>query len=105
MNAKKRTRLEAKGWRVGSAAEFLDLSEEEVAYVDLKLTFSENLKKRRQQKNYTQVELAKLLKSNQSRVAKMEAGDPSVSLDLLVKSLLVLRTTKKDLAGMISRGR
>ncbi|MCL4704790.1 helix-turn-helix domain-containing protein [bacterium] len=105
MNAKKRTRLEAKGWRVGSAAEFLDLSEEEAAYVDLKLTFSENLKKRRQQKNYTQVELAKLLKSNQSRVAKMEAGDPSVSLDLLVKSLLVLGTTKKDLAGMISRGR
>lgn len=105
MNAKKRTRLEAKGWRVGSAEEFLDLSEEEAAYVDLKLTFSENLKKRRQQKNYTQVELAKLLKSNQSRVAKMEAGDPSVSLDLLVKSLLALGTTKKDLAGMISRGR
>lgn len=105
MNAKKRTRLEAKGWRVGSAEEFLDLSEEEAAYVDLKLTFGENLKKRRQQKNFTQVELAKLLKSNQSRVAKMEAGDPSVSLDLLVKSLLVLGTTKKDLAGMISRGR
>lgn len=105
MNARKKTRLEAKGWRVGSAEEFLDLSEEEAAYVDLKLTFGENLKKRRRQKNYTQVELAKLLKSNQSRVAKMEAGDPSVSLDLLVKSLLVLGTTKKDLAGMISRGR
>lgn len=105
MNARKRTRLEAKGWRVGSAEEFLDLSEEEAAYVDLKLTFGENLKKRRQQKNYTQVELAKLLKSNQSRVAKMEAGDPSVSLDLLVKSLLVLGMTKKDLAGMILRGR
>jgi len=105
MNARKRTRLEAKGWRVGSAEEFLDLSEEEAAYVDLKLTFGENLKKRRQQKNFTQVELAKLLKSNQSRVAKMEAGDPSVSLDLLVKSLLVLGMTKKDIAGMISRGR
>ncbi len=105
MNTRKRTRLEAKGWRVGSAEEFLDLSEEEAAYVDLKLTFGENLKKRRQQKKYTQVELAKLLKSNQSRVAKMEAGDPSVSLDLLVKSLLVLGMTKKDLAGMILRGR
>ena len=105
MNARKRARLEAKGWHVGSAEEFLDLSEEEAAYVDLKLTFGANLKKRRQQKNFTQVELAKLLKSNQSRVAKMEAGDPSVSLDLLVKSLLVLGMTKKDLAGMISRGR
>jgi hypothetical protein len=52
------------GWRVGSAAEFLGLSEEEVAYVDLKLTLSENLRKRRQRKNLTQVELAKMLKSN-----------------------------------------
>ena len=105
MNAKKIKRLQAKGWRVGTAEEFLDLSEEEAAYVDLKLTFGENLKKHRQQKNFTQVELARLLKSNQSRVAKMEAGDPSVSLDLLVRSLLVLGMTKRDIAGMISRGR
>lgn len=105
MDARKRTRLEAKGWRVGSVDEFLGLSEEEATYVDLKLTLGENLKKRRQQKKLTQVELAKLLKSNQSRVAKMEAGDPSVSLDLLVKSLLVLGTTPKDLAVIISQGR
>jgi len=103
MDTKKRNRLEAKGWRVGSAEEFLGLSEEEAAYVDLKLTLSESLKKRRQRKNLTQVELAKMLKSNQSRVAKMEAGDPSVSLDLLIKSLLALGTTKRDLAGMISK--
>lgn len=105
MDARKRTRLEAKGWRVGSVEEFLGLSEEEATYVDLKLALGENLKKRRQLKKLTQVELAKLLRSNQSRVAKMEAGDPSVSLDLLVKSLLVLGTTKKDLAGIILRGR
>jgi ribosome-binding protein aMBF1 (putative translation factor) len=103
MDARKMKRLEAKGWRVGSAEEFLGLNEEEAAYVDLKLTLSENLKKRRQRKNLTQVELAKMLKSNQSRVAKMEAGDPSVSLDLLIKSLLALGTTKRDLAGMISK--
>jgi len=103
MDARKMKRLEARGWRVGSAAEFLGLSEEEAAYVDLKLTLSENLRKRRQRKNLTQVELARMLKSNQSRVAKMEAGDPSVSLDLLVKSLLALGTTKRDLAGMISK--
>lgn len=103
MDARKRERLKAKGWRIGSAAEFLGLTKEETAYVDLKLTLSENLKKRRQRKNLTQVELAKMLKSNQSRVAKMEAGDPSVSLDLLVKSLLALGTTKRDLAGMISK--
>jgi len=89
------------GLRVGSAEEFLGLSE--VAYVDLKLTLNETLKQRRQSKNLTQLELAKMMKFNQSRVAKMEAGDPSVSLDFLIRSLLALGTTKRGLAGMISK--
>ncbi len=33
----------------------------------------------------------------------MEAGDSSVSIDLLIKSLLALGTTKKDLAAMIGQ--
>ena len=103
MNTTKRKHLENKGWRFGSAKEFLELSEQENAYIELKLTLGENLKKRRLQKQLTQVELAKLLRSNQSRIAKMESGDPSVSLDLLVKSLLALGTTKKDIAGIILR--
>jgi len=103
MNTQKRERLEAQGWRFGSASEFLGLGEQEAAYIELKLTLGENLKKRRLEKKLTQVELAKLVRSNQSRVAKMESGDPSVSIDLLVKSLLALGTTRQDLAGIISR--
>jgi transcriptional regulator with XRE-family HTH domain len=45
----------------------------------------------------TQVAVAKKIKSSQSRVAKMEAGDPSVSIDLLVRSLLALRETPANL--------
>lgn len=101
MNPAKRKRLESRGWRIGSSKEFLRLSEQENAYIELKLALAENLKKRRLEKKLTQVELAKLLQSNQSRVAKMEAGDPSVSLDLLVKSLMALGTTKQDIAGII----
>ncbi|MCK6622274.1 MAG: helix-turn-helix transcriptional regulator [Calditrichaceae bacterium] len=101
MNPAKRKRLESRGWRIGSSKEFLRLSEQENAYIELKLALAENLKKRRLEKKLTQVELAKLLQSNQSRVAKMEAGHPSVSLDLLVKSLLALGTTKQDIAGII----
>ena len=104
MNSTKRKRLEAKGWRLGSAKEFLGLSEQESTYIELKLTLGENLKKRRLQKRLTQIELAKLLRSNQSRIAKMESGDPSVSIDLIVKSLLALGTTKQDIAGIISQG-
>ncbi|MFQ5631678.1 MAG: helix-turn-helix domain-containing protein [bacterium] len=103
MDEKKRKALEAQGWRVGNTEEFLGLSVQETIYIDLKLALGENLKKRRQQKNLTQTELAKLLKSNPSRVAKMEAGDPSVSLDLLIKSLLVLGSTRQDLAGIIAQ--
>jgi len=101
MKAKKKKYLEASGWRVGSAKEFLGLSEEEAAYVELKLALSENIRKRLQQKKFTQVELAKLLKSSRSRVAKMEAGDPSVSIDFFIRVLLALGTTTKDLAKII----
>lgn len=102
MRTAKRKRLEAKGWKLGTAAEFLNLSSEEAAYIELKLTLSRNLQKYRQEKKLTQQELARLLKSSQSRVAKMEAGDPSVSLDLLVRSLFMLGASKKHLAQMLA---
>ena len=102
MDRAKRKRLEAKGWKVGDAAAFLSLSQEEAAYVELKLSFSQNLMERRREKRLTQAQLAKMIKSSQSRVAKMEAGDPTVSLDLLVRSLLVLGTSKRELARAIS---
>jgi len=101
MKTAKRKRLEAKGWKVGTPSEFLNLSPEETAYIELKLSLSKNLQKYRQEKRLTQEGLARLLKSSQSRIAKMEAGDPSVSLDLLVRSLLVLGASKKILARML----
>jgi len=102
MDTKKKKRLEEKGWKIGTAQEFLGLTPPEAVYIELKLMLSENLKKRRQQKKLNQMELAKLLKSNQSRVAQMEAGDPSISLDNLVRSLLTLGATKQDLARIIA---
>lgn len=102
MNTAKKRRLESKGWKVGTAREFLSLSAEEAAYVELKLALSRNLQEYRRQKKLTQEELARRLKSSQSRIAKMEAGDPSVSLDLLVRSLLALGASRKRLAEMLS---
>ena len=102
MNAAKRKRLVAKGWKVGTVRDFLKLSAEEAAYVELKLALSKNLQETRREKRLTQEQLARLLKSSQSRIAKMEAGDPTVSLDLLVRSLLMLGASKKSLARMIA---
>jgi predicted transcriptional regulator len=105
MKTAKKKRLETKGWKVGTVAEFLQLSREESAYIEMKLSLSRNLQKRRQDKQLTQEQLARLLNSSQSRVAKMEAGDPSVSLDLLVRSLLILGESRKSLAEILSERR
>jgi len=105
MKKSKRDRLEAAGWRVGSADEFLELTPEESAFLDLKLALSASLREERQARRMTQVALAKRLHSSQSRVAKMEAGDPTVSMDLLVRSLLVVGARKKTIARALTRPR
>ena len=102
MDKRKKEKLAKKGWQTGTVAEFLDLSSEESAYIEMKLALSEKLRERRQRKKLTQAQLAKAIESSQSRVAKMEAGDPSVSIDLLVKSLLALGVSKKELGRTIS---
>lgn len=102
MREAKRKRLESKGWKVGNARDFLDLSPEESAYIEMKLELAESLRTQRERRKLTQMELAKLVNSSQSRVAKMEAGDPSVSMDLLVRSLLALGASKHKVAKIIS---
>ena len=102
MNTAKKKRLEIKGWKIGNSAEFLNLTAEEAAYVELKLLLSKTLQDRRRKKGLTQDQLAAMLKSSQSRVAKMEAGDPSVSLDLLIRSLLLLGASRKTLANALA---
>jgi hypothetical protein len=103
MQETKRKKLEAKGWRIGTPKGFLGMSDEEEAYVNLRLKLAEGLKARRQSRGVTQVGLARTIKSSQSRVAKMEAGDPTVSLDLLVKSLFALGASNRELAAIIAR--
>ena len=105
MKSAKRKQLETKGWKTGTVAEFLQLSPEESAYIEMKLALRKNRQERRKDKSLTQKQLARLLRSSQSRVAKMEAGDPSVSLDLLVRSLLILGETRRGLAKVLSEPR
>jgi DNA-binding XRE family transcriptional regulator len=103
MKATKQQKLERSGWKVGSVDDFLDLSPEESAYIEMKIALSDALKEQRLKTKMSQIELAKMVKSSQSRIAKMEAGDPSVSIDLLMKSLLALGVSTKDLANTISQ--
>ena len=101
MKQSKKKKLEAAGWRVGTTTEFLNLTPEEAALIELKLALANEIKKCRMHEKLTQNQVADLVKSSQSRVAKMEAGDPSVSLDLLFRCLFALGTSTKDLAKII----
>lgn len=103
MDRTKKKKLESRGWAVGDAADFLGLSDNESRLVEMKLALSARLRKTREKRKLTQSELAERMGSSQSRVAKMEAGDPSVSLDLLVLGLLAAGATERDIAAAVSR--
>jgi ribosome-binding protein aMBF1 (putative translation factor) len=102
MKSEKRKRLEAAGWRVGTASEFLGLTDEETVLIELKLDLARAVKAERMHRKMTQEELGERLRSSQSRVAKMEGGDPSVSIDLLIRALLRLGVNRRDLVRHLS---
>jgi len=101
MNSAERKRLEAAGWQFGSAVDFLGLSENEGVYIDLRVRLANALKARRQAAKLSQKAFASVRKSSQSRVAKAEANDPSVSLDLVIRSLIALGVSLAELASII----
>jgi len=102
VNESRKARLESRGWKFGTADEFLRLSPEESAYIELKLALSDKLKSQRASKRLTQAQLATMVSSSQSRIAKMEAGDPTVTIDLLIKSLLALGVSPREIGRTIS---
>jgi len=103
MKKSKQQRLSKAGWKIGSAQELLGLTDEEAALIEMRLALAISLKERRMAREWTQQDLAKELGSSQSRVAKMEAADATVSLDLMVRSLLVLGATRHDVGRIIGR--
>ncbi len=104
MNREKHRRLEKAGWKVGNTADFLNLSPAEARFVELKLALH-GLRVRREEEGLTQQQVARRMGSSQSRVAKMEAADSSVSIDLLVRALLTLGATRAEVARLVRAGR
>lgn len=101
MDKKKRQQLQEKGFRIGSAAEFLELTSEEEAYIEIRLDISNMVKTQRDKRGWTQDQLARAIGSSQSRIAKLEGGDPGISMDLMIKALLRLGTSKKQLGKLL----
>ena len=102
MEESKRQHLEKKGWKVGTVSEFLDLTPEETAVMEIKLALSRYLKERRKQA-MTQAELAEKLHSSQPRIAKAENGDASVSIELLIRAILATGATPQEIGKAIAQ--
>lgn len=102
MDAARRKRLIEAGWKFGTVAEFLGLTKDEEEFIEMKIRLTNLFRTVRKRKRISQLKLAEHLGSSQSRVAKIEAGDPSVSLDLLVRASLAIGATRKDLARAIA---
>ncbi len=102
MDPERRKRLEARGWKFGTVAEFLGLTPAEEAYIEIKLALSRRLKNERVHRHLTQHEAARRISTSQSRLAKMESCDPTVSLDLLVRALLELGVSQAQLGGAMN---
>jgi DNA-binding XRE family transcriptional regulator len=105
MTPSKQKKLETAGFRVGTVQEFLDLSDEEMALIDLKVRLTQMLKSTRSAAGVTQQRLARLMNSSQSRIAKIEAGDPNVTLDLICKALFVLGASRREIGRTIASKR
>ena len=105
MRAEKRRKLEAAGWRVVNLQEFLNLTAEEAAFVEIKLDLARRLRELREKRHWTQAEFARRVGSSQSRVAKMEAADSTVSVDLLVRSLLAVGADRRELGRVVASRR
>jgi ribosome-binding protein aMBF1 (putative translation factor) len=104
MKAAKARRLKAAGWKLGSAREFLRLSDQEAALVDMKLCLMDALRQARRKRGISQIELAKRMGSSQSRIAKIEAGDPSVSLDLILRALVASGASRREIQDTLASG-
>jgi DNA-binding XRE family transcriptional regulator len=105
VRAEKRKKLEAAGWRVGDVKDFLALTSGEAEFVEIKLALARRLRELREEQNWTQAEFARRVGSSQSRVAKMEAADPTVSVDLLVRSLLAAGADRRELGRVVGSRR
>ena len=92
--------LQAAGWDIGDAADFLEMSNEERQLLDARVELALAIRQQRIAVNLSQKELGAKLKTSQPRVAKIERAATDVSLDQLVRAFaaaggkIVVKTAK-----------
>jgi predicted XRE-type DNA-binding protein len=101
--ARKAVRLERAGWKTVTVQGFLGLSDDDMAIIEVKVALAKRLRAQRTRAGLSQVEVAKIVRSSQPRVAKMEAADKTVSIDLLVKALVKTGVSVQEIGRSLER--
>jgi predicted XRE-type DNA-binding protein len=101
--ARKVARLESAGWKTVTVQDFLGLSDDDMAIIEVKVALAKRLRAQRTRAGLSQVEVAKIVRSSQPRVAKMEAADKTVSIDLLVKALVKTGVSVQEIGRSLEK--
>ena len=101
MDTKKRKQLEAAGYQITDSADWLGLTPQEQAIVNMRVNFALEIERVRKASNITQRELADKIGTRQSGVARMLNNPTTATIDSLIKTLLALGASPKRIAALI----
>ena len=102
LSNERKAKIRKAGFKIGTVQEFLELSDAEMMIIDMRIALGKRIRTTREKQQLTQSELAKRIRSSQPRVAKIEAGEEGVSLDLMTKAALAVGMTRKQIAKAIA---
>jgi transcriptional regulator with XRE-family HTH domain len=104
INPEKKERLERRGWRLTTAREWLGLTAAEMAVIDARILLANAIRNQRKNSRLSQTELARLMGSNQSRVAKIENLDREVTVDLQLRAIFAANpSAAREFTALINK--
>lgn len=99
---RRREELEKRSFRQTTIGDWLDLTPEQVEMIEMRVGLATMLRRLREREGMTQTDVARVLETSQPRVSKMESGDPTVTIDLLIRALLVLGVSRSKIARALA---
>lgn len=100
MDAERKKKLEAAGWKFGDYADFLGMTPEEKAIVEIRLAATREMERLRAENPISQEELARRMGTKQPNVSKLFKNPGNATLDTLFRALLALGSTPKKIAAL-----
>ena len=100
MDAERKKKREAADWKFGDYADFLDMTPEEKAVVEIRLAATREMERLRAENPISQEELARRMGTKQPNVSKLFKNPGKATLDTLFRALLALGSTPKKIAAL-----